>query len=144
MANHGYIPRNGVASVVELTLASNKVYGMGHDLAGFLSAYSGIMSGDLTSVSIGGAPLGLIDSIGGTLGLLGKPQGLSGSHNRFEADASPTRADLYTRYVPSLTCVPFSHNKAFANTVPYQRRRRQPKPGAIRTVGLHAQGSKRL
>jgi hypothetical protein len=30
--------------------------------------------------------------------LLGKPQGLSKSHNRFEADASPLRADLYTRY----------------------------------------------
>lgn len=29
------------------------------------------------------------------LGLTGNPQGLSGSHNKYESDTSPTRADLY-------------------------------------------------
>lgn len=97
LANHGYIARNGYASVVDLTLASNTVFGMGHDLAAFLSVYSGIMSGDLTSVSIGGpAPGGLLSGLSSTLGLIGKPQGLSRSHGRFETDASPLRADLYT------------------------------------------------
>lgn len=47
-------------------------------------------SGDLLSFSIGGP-----DSRVSTLGLLGQPQGLSGSHNKFEGDSSPTRGDLY-------------------------------------------------
>jgi len=42
------------------------------------------------SFSIGGP-----DSRVSTLGLLGQPQGLSGSHNKFEGDSSPTRGDLY-------------------------------------------------
>lgn len=66
---------------------------MGLDLATFLSVYGSVIDGDLTSFSIGGAPpAGLL----GTLGLLGTPQGLSGSHNKYETDASPTRGDLYT------------------------------------------------
>jgi len=31
----------------------------------------------------------------GGLGLLGTPTGLSGSHNNYEGDTSPTRGDLY-------------------------------------------------
>lgn len=72
------------------------VFGMGLDLAGFLSVYSGIMAGDIVTVSIGGKPKsGLLGGLTSSLGLLGEAQGLSKSHNRFEADASPTRADLY-------------------------------------------------
>lgn len=96
MANHGYLNRNGLTNVVEATLASQTVFGMGLDLGGFLSAYSGIMAGDITSFSIGGPPSsGLIGGLTSSLGLLGRPQGLSKSHNRFETDASPLRADLY-------------------------------------------------
>ena len=69
---------------------------MGLDLAAFLSVYSGVMAGDITSVSIGGKPRsGLLGGLTSSLGLIGEPQGLGNSHNRFEADASPTRADLY-------------------------------------------------
>jgi hypothetical protein len=96
MANHGYTSRNGVSSIVELAQASNEVFGMGIDLATFLAVYSGIMAGDIVSVSIGGKPKsGLLGGLTSSLGLLGEPQGLSASHNRFEADVSPTRADLY-------------------------------------------------
>ncbi|USP80352.1 uncharacterized protein yc1106_07626 [Curvularia clavata] len=97
LANHGYISRTGVASVLELTAASTEVFGMSTDLSAFLSVYSGIMAGDITSVSIGGKPKsgGLLGGLTSSLGLLGEPQGLSASHNRFEADCSPTRADLY-------------------------------------------------
>jgi hypothetical protein len=96
MANHGYISRNGVSSIVELAQASNEVFGMGIDLATFLAVYSGIMAGDVVSASIGGKPKsGLLGGLTSSLGLLGEPQGLSASHNRFEADVSPTRADLY-------------------------------------------------
>ena len=90
---------------------------MGLELATWLSTYSAVMAGDLTSVSIGGTPKqgrqglvgGLLGSVGTGLGLLGQPQGLSHSHNRFEADVSPTRGDLYLTYVnpePSLLPLP--------------------------------------
>jgi hypothetical protein len=74
------------------------VFGMGLDLSAALSVYAAVVAGDITSVSIGGKPQdGGLSGVGSSLGLLGEPQGLSASHNRFEVDASPTRADLYTR-----------------------------------------------
>jgi hypothetical protein len=99
MANHGYISRSGVASAVEMTIASNEVFGMGLDLSAFLSVYASVMAGDVTSCSIGGKPKsgGLLGGLTSSLGLLGEPQGLSASHNRFEADVSPLRADLYKK-----------------------------------------------
>jgi hypothetical protein len=71
---------------------------MGLDLSAALSVYSGLIAGDLTTCSIGGKPKngGLLGGVGSSLGLLGEPRGLGASHNRFEADASPTRADLYS------------------------------------------------
>lgn len=65
---------------------------MGLDLSAFLGVYGAVFDGDLTSWSIGGEPPGGLLS---GIGLLGKPQGLSGSHNKYESDASPTRPDLY-------------------------------------------------
>jgi hypothetical protein len=65
---------------------------MSLDLATALAIYGAVYSGDLTSWSIGGPPdPGLLSS----LGLLGSPQGISNSHNKYEGDASPTRGDLY-------------------------------------------------
>lgn len=65
---------------------------MGLDLAGLLAVYGAVMDGDLTSWSIGGPPQ---SSLLSPVGLLGQPQGISGSHNRYESDVSPTRGDLY-------------------------------------------------
>ena len=62
----------------------------GADLASFLAVYGAIFDGDLTSYSIGGPVAGLSLS-----NLLGTPQGLSGAHNKYEGDVSPTRGDLY-------------------------------------------------
>jgi hypothetical protein len=67
---------------------------MGLDLAAFLSVYCGVMSGDVVTASIGDKPksgglLGL-GGLGSSLCHIGEPQGLSVSHNHFEADASPT------------------------------------------------------
>lgn len=64
---------------------------MGLDLATFLSTYGAVMDGDLTKWSIGGPD----SRVGGALGLLGTPQGISGSHNKYESDASPMMGDLY-------------------------------------------------
>jgi hypothetical protein len=65
---------------------------MGTDLAAFLAVYGAVFDGDLTSWSIGGPPTSNLLS---SIGLLGTPQGISGSHNKYEADVSPTRPDLY-------------------------------------------------
>ncbi|PQE08453.1 hypothetical protein CJF30_00005322 [Rutstroemia sp. NJR-2017a BBW] len=92
MANHGYLPHNGVGTITQFIQATYDVYGMGLDLGAFLAVYGAVYDGDLTSWSIGGPPSASLLS---SVGLLGTPQGLSGSHNKYESDASPTRPDLY-------------------------------------------------
>ena len=42
-----------------------------------------------------------MDGLASSLGLIGAPQGPNASHNRFEVDASLTRADLYRKQVLS-------------------------------------------
>jgi len=91
LANHNYLPHDGVATIAQYIEATNEVFGMGLDLATFLSTYAAVMDGDLTSWSIGGAP----GSSSLLSGLLSQPQGLTGSHNKYETDGSPTRGDLY-------------------------------------------------
>ena len=66
-------------------------YILGVDLATFLAVYGAIFDGDLLSYSIGGPVPTLLNADG----LLGAPQGLSGSHNKYEGDVSPTRGDLF-------------------------------------------------
>ena len=66
----------------------------GVDLATFLAIYGAVFDGDLTSYSIGGPPP---KSLLSGIGLVGQPQGLSGSHNKYEGDVSPTRGDLYQK-----------------------------------------------
>ncbi|ORY86993.1 Chloroperoxidase [Protomyces lactucae-debilis] len=92
-ANHGYISRDGVTNLVEAIQGTNAVFGMGLDLGGFLSAYSVLQDGDPITQkwSIGGAPS--TSGLGAVLGL--NPQGLTGSHNKYETDSSPMRGDLY-------------------------------------------------
>lgn len=69
---------------------------MGLDLGAFLAVYGAVFDGDLTSWSIGGPPPpGLLGGLLEGVGLLGTPQGISGSHNKYESDVSPTRGDLY-------------------------------------------------
>ncbi|KAJ4411675.1 hypothetical protein N0V82_008950 [Gnomoniopsis sp. IMI 355080] len=97
LANHNYIPHNGITTFAQAIAGTNQVFGMGLDLATFLSVYGSVIDGDLTSFSIGGAPAtSLVGSLVGGLGLIGQPQGLTGSHNKYETDASPTRGDLYS------------------------------------------------
>ena len=91
MANHGYIPHNGVGTIQEIVTGSMDVFGMGVDLATFLAIYGAVFDGDLASFSIGGPPPSLL----GLGNLLGAPPGLSGSHNKYEGDSSPIFGDLY-------------------------------------------------
>lgn len=91
MANHGYLPRNGVGSIEDFVKGCYDAFGMGKDLGSFLGIYGAVFDGNLESYSIGGptAHLPIIN------GLLGTPTGLSGSHNKYENDASPIRGDLF-------------------------------------------------
>jgi hypothetical protein len=90
LANHNYLPHNGVGTIDQFIAATTKVFGMGADLALILAVYGAAIDGNLVSWSIGG-PTPNVPSIN----LLGQPQGISGSHNKYEGDASPTRGDLY-------------------------------------------------
>lgn len=92
-ANHGYIPHDGIANIDQFVQGTNSAFGMGLDLATFLAVYGSLFDGNLDSWSIGG-PDSRVSL--GLLGLLNKPPtGISGSHNNYEADVSPTRGDLY-------------------------------------------------
>ncbi|KAF2173836.1 hypothetical protein M409DRAFT_62077 [Zasmidium cellare ATCC 36951] len=78
LANHAYLPRNGVATIPQFQYATNKVFGMAPDLAAFLAVYGAVVDGTLTQWSIAGTP----------------HIGIGGSHGNYEADSSPLRADL--------------------------------------------------
>lgn len=98
LANHGYLPHNGVADMATIVKATNDVYGMSLDLGGFLAVYGTVYDGNPLSTNPGysiGGPSKDSQNILNGLGLLGTPSGLSGSHNKYEADGSATRGDLY-------------------------------------------------
>lgn len=78
LANHGYLPRNGKASILDLTGATHAVYGMGLDLSTILTVYGAVLDGPVLGWSIGGK----------------QHTGISGSHNNYETDSSPMRGDL--------------------------------------------------
>ncbi|ESZ98955.1 putative Aromatic peroxygenase [Sclerotinia borealis F-4128] len=94
-ANHGYIPHNGVGTIGDFIDGTNVAYGMSLDLGGFLGVYGAVFDGNLLAYSIGGPTTNNALPLGNLLGVTGPPQGLSGSHNKYESDTSPTRPDLY-------------------------------------------------
>ncbi|KAF2758606.1 Cloroperoxidase [Pseudovirgaria hyperparasitica] len=85
MANHGYLPHNGVGTITDFVLGTFKVFGMSLDLGAFLAVLGASFDGDGTSWSIGGPHPAV--GLGAT--------GLIGSHNKYESDVSPCRPDLY-------------------------------------------------
>lgn len=99
LANHGYISRDGVVGLLEVTIAINTVYGVGIDLATILATLGTVFVGNPLSLnpgfSIGSADPGAQNLLDNGLGLLGTPRGLVGSHNIIESDSSLTRNDLY-------------------------------------------------
>lgn len=89
MANHNFLPHNGYATITQFIEATNSVVGMGAALGAFLAVYGAAIDGSGLAWSIGGTPTAA------QAGLLPGGNGISGSHNKYEADASPTRPDLY-------------------------------------------------
>ncbi|KAL8790909.1 MAG: hypothetical protein Q9213_000334 [Squamulea squamosa] len=111
LANHGYLPHNGIAPATAIIQAVNQVYGMALDLGGFLAAYGTVFDGDPLSLtpgySIGGPASAGLGGVVNGLGITRTPPGLSGSHNNYEADTSSTRGDLYLVGNNDLLQIPF-------------------------------------
>ncbi|TXT05070.1 hypothetical protein VHUM_03890 [Vanrija humicola] len=82
IANHGYIPRNGIVNPIELVVGTFQGLHLSPDGSIFLALVSFIFKGDLPTLTL---------SIGGKHGIGG---GLS-SHGVLEGDASVTRDDAY-------------------------------------------------
>nr|XP_018906758.1 PREDICTED: aromatic peroxygenase-like [Bemisia tabaci] len=82
LANHNYLPHNGVATIRQFTEATNKVFGMGLDISLFLSVYGAIFDGNLEKWSIGGPS----DEVK-LAAFLSQPQGISYSHNHYEGNS---------------------------------------------------------
>ncbi|KAI0425471.1 Chloroperoxidase [Xylaria sp. FL1042] len=99
LANHGYIPHDGVVSLLEVIEQANTVFGMSIDLVGILAGVATLYVGTPLSLnpgfSIGGMSSKTENILGNLFGLLGKPRGLDGTHNTIESDSSATRNDLY-------------------------------------------------
>ncbi|KAF2747959.1 hypothetical protein M011DRAFT_493875 [Sporormia fimetaria CBS 119925] len=97
LANHGYIPRSGIATVGQIVAGCQAVFNMGADLGNLLASGGAIDGGDIlsTKMSIGG-PDPRVGILNGALNaLLGTPTGIAG-HGKFnEGDASATRLDFY-------------------------------------------------
>jgi len=92
-ANHGYLPRSGIATIPTTINGLGQAFGLGPDASAVLALYAILFDGDPIrgEWSIGG-PTGT-DTL--TLGILGQAQGLSYSHNIYEGDASIGRNDAY-------------------------------------------------
>ncbi|CAH0395148.1 unnamed protein product [Bemisia tabaci] len=89
LANHNYLPHNGVATIGQFIIATVKIFGLGPIIATVLSVYGALLDGDSRQFSIG-ADTDKVKLIFSTSG------GLSGSHNNYEGDSSPFRGDRYT------------------------------------------------
>ncbi|KAF5646412.1 apo9 cpo9 [Fusarium tjaetaba] len=97
LANHGYIPRNGIATIGQIQAGTAKLFNMGADLSALLAVGGAVVGGDILSqkMSIGG-PDNRVGLLNGALNkIFGKPSGIAG-HGKFnEGDASATREDFY-------------------------------------------------
>jgi hypothetical protein len=113
MANHGYIPRNGIATLAQTIKGAAQLFNMGADLTAFLAGGSVLLAGDIPSMtySIGGADA-RTNSLGVLGGALGTETGLSG-HLRFvvfifrmlrlDADSARSASRRATRRAPAAT-----------------------------------------
>ncbi|KAF4994431.1 hypothetical protein FDECE_13131 [Fusarium decemcellulare] len=97
LANHGYIPRSGIATIGQIQAGTAKLFNMGADLSALLAVGGALDGGDILSqkMSIGG-PDDRVGLLNGALNkIFGKPSGIAG-HGKFnEGDASATREDFY-------------------------------------------------
>ncbi|KAJ7446751.1 hypothetical protein FB451DRAFT_1291392 [Mycena latifolia] len=94
LANHGYIPRNGIASFEEMALALMEAFNLDLNLAADMIANNMLTRGNMfvNKLSIGGVSP-LVPPLPGQID--GPVTGGIAKHGRFEGDASMTRADAF-------------------------------------------------
>jgi hypothetical protein len=94
LANHGYIPRNGIASFEEITLALMEAFNTELLFSANMAANNMLTRGNpfLDKLSIGGVSP-LVPPLPGNID--GPVTGGIAKHGRFEGDASMTRADAF-------------------------------------------------
>ncbi|KJZ75261.1 hypothetical protein HIM_05455 [Hirsutella minnesotensis 3608] len=99
LANHNYIPHDGVVNSFQIIFALNRVYGVGLDLGALLSALATVWAGVQFSInprwSINGTSPKASYPFHGLFGLVGEPRGITAGHNLLESDSSNTRGDAY-------------------------------------------------
>ncbi|KAJ7270079.1 Chloroperoxidase [Mycena haematopus] len=91
---HGYIPRNGIASFEEITLALMEAFNLELFFGANMAANNMLTRGNpfIDKLSIGGAS-SLVPPLPGKID--GPVTGGIAKHGRFEGDASMTRADAF-------------------------------------------------
>ncbi|KAJ7029903.1 Chloroperoxidase [Mycena alexandri] len=94
LANHGYIPRNGIVSFEEAILGTMEGLNMDIGIVGPLAANALLMRGNpfINKFSIGGVSP-LVPPLPGKID--GPEVGGIAKHGRFEGDASMTRSDAF-------------------------------------------------
>ncbi|KAJ7869381.1 Chloroperoxidase [Mycena leptocephala] len=94
LANHGYIPRNGIATFEQITVAMVEAFNLEINFGAFLVAANMLLRGNpfVNKISIGGTSP-LVPPLPGNIG--SKVTGGLSKHGGFEGDASITRADVH-------------------------------------------------
>ncbi|KAJ7169181.1 Chloroperoxidase [Mycena crocata] len=94
LANHGYIPRNGIASFEQITLALMEAFNLELIFGANMAANNMMTRGNpfIDKLSIGGVSP-LVPPLPGKID--GPVTGGIAKHGRFEGDASMTRADAF-------------------------------------------------
>ncbi|KAJ7935207.1 Chloroperoxidase [Mycena leptocephala] len=94
LANHGYIPRNGIASFEQIVLAMMEAFNLELNFGLGMAANNMLTRGNpfANKISIGGASP-LVPPLPGKID--GPVTGGIAKHGRFEGDASMTRADAF-------------------------------------------------
>ncbi|GAA5848950.1 hypothetical protein JCM9279_004674 [Rhodotorula babjevae] len=96
LANHGYLPRNGIVTAEQITKATSEGFNMAADLSGVLNLIAVAFGGNLetTTFSIGGEDERTYSASGIGSKAAGRQFGLD-AHSRCEGDASAFRRDYF-------------------------------------------------
>jgi hypothetical protein len=104
LANHGYLPRNGIVNAGQIVQATKEGFNMAEDLSSLLNLIAIAFGGNLATetFSIGGEDDRTYSASGIGSKAFGRQYGLNG-HSRCEGDASALREDFYLNNVRLLS-----------------------------------------
>ncbi|KAF4495368.1 cercosporin resistance [Fusarium agapanthi] len=97
LANHGYILRNGIATIGQIQAGTAKLFNMGADLSALLAVGGAVDGGDILSqkMSIGG-PDNRVGLLNGALNkIFGKPSGIAGHYFYLNGDNISFKSELF-------------------------------------------------